>query len=487
MREVYGETAQLHGPMAGPATGEFDAGRRVSNGSCWDQRVTNAAIAAGCGVHQGRFPSQHGIELNNSPEGFILLLAETRLVPLFADAPQLGGPLIDTFRASAALACTLAQALAREPALANGTEMASGRLLPPIAGIRPNSFYARGDANTPPASWADPFLPWTLDETDQNQLVRKRALNLTFADANVAERCADYTEQDLVEFRQLVSEAKDAGDPVVLDARCGQCVQQVAPHLRFGVPGNHDPRREALCAFAGPTDAAFVFTEENPASFTGSEPTDLDALNAATKAWCGCGAPPPTLETEIVALTATVRLQALFPDPDIVASNASLDFADTATATATLPATTVHFDDGTPVYTGSGTSTSTRTVSRTADAVRVAFDSVRSVDLSVVFPNFATTVLASTSGSDRWCTQLPAGTDVEWSSDPPGLDIFNRDLGDVVASSGTPSWPPAAPVQRHVVLPLQQRQPGLLRCQHQDRRGRARRPGRYTITLRGGQ
>ena len=84
-------------------------------------------------------------------------------------------------------------------------------------------------------------------------------------------------------YRSEVELAQDEGDPEVLEARCSQCAQLVAPHLRFGVEGNHDPLREAFCAFVTPGGAAFVYTEEAPATFTGNEETSFEASREAAR------------------------------------------------------------------------------------------------------------------------------------------------------------------------------------------------------------
>jgi hypothetical protein len=97
------------------------------------------------------------------------------------------------------------------------------------------------------------------------------------------------SEPDLLEYRALAEQAV-AGDPALADARCGQCEQMVMPHLRFGQPGDHDERREAFCALVGPPDAPFVFTGEDPATFSGDEDVSFDALRVATRKFCGCSA-----------------------------------------------------------------------------------------------------------------------------------------------------------------------------------------------------
>jgi len=288
VREVYVETAQLHGPLGAPDGSAFDGTRRVADDTCWGQRATNRAMGTGCAVHRGAYPAQFklAIDLNNV-ESLILLMVETEVAPRVPGAPVLNPADAETFRADAAYACTEAIAMGMDPATAGGTELASGGM-PSLLGIQPNSAYLRGGVGVPPATWADPFLPWTLDHPDPQQQVRTEALHLTFADAHAADRCTRLVEADLNAYRDAVG-ALVANNPTpeLLDARCGQCVQMIAPHFRFGRPGNHDPRRDAFCAYIDPA-SAFVFSGEDPNLFSGSEPTDHASRLDGVKAWCGC-------------------------------------------------------------------------------------------------------------------------------------------------------------------------------------------------------
>jgi hypothetical protein len=321
VREVYAATAQVHGGLQS-VSGDFDPARSVHDDSCWAQRATNIAMAEGCGLHLGRYPDQQRLfgglvpprELFDQGEevaavvglvatGGILQLAQQ----FFEPARALDGLPVEealAFRRDAAAACTLAAARALEEPLA--ADVAAGGF-PSLAGVQPNAFYARGGAPAPtelPAPYADPFLPWDLGDPNPIVRERKEALHLTFADAHVADRCTHLTEEDLAAHRDAALAVRDAPDAELAAARCEQCARMVAPHLRFGVPGDHDVRREAFCAAAAPGTDAFVYTQENPASFTGDEPTDLESVLAAAARWC-CGeeaAPPLVLEPAEVTL-----------------------------------------------------------------------------------------------------------------------------------------------------------------------------------------
>jgi hypothetical protein len=301
IREVYAATARLHGPMVAPDSNEFDSSRSVRDDSCWAQRATNRAMAEGCGVHNGEAPDAFRFlpvagALPGDPDYFQdalqpLLFTQLTIAPLVAGAPILWNPVVlNRFRTDASHACASAIAHAADPAHTYGTDLASGGL-PPLAGIRRNADYARGNAaaRIPPAFYADPFPPWSLREVENGLAPRKEVLNLFFADANAAERCRDLSPTDLDDYVAAVQSARDEGaDDETIEARCGQCIQMIAPHLRHGRLGDHDFRREAFCQLVAPGDTAFIYTEQDPASFTGSEPLTHDSLRQAARALCGC-------------------------------------------------------------------------------------------------------------------------------------------------------------------------------------------------------
>lgn len=324
MRAVYGATAQRHGEMAEPRAAEIDAGRRVTDASCWGQRATNQALGIGFGLHVGTSPDQVPM-LEVAPEEFIDVFGVDQVTgddgelnngvlpigvlvwALSEFAPRVGLPPLDTvtanrFRRDAARAATLAATRGADPETGLLTDLASGGL-PPLAGIRPNASFAR----QVPSTYIDPPLPWGLFEAGPEG-ERREALALTFADAHATDRCLALTTADLEGYRAAVDVA--GTDEARRAAACGQCELMVAPHLRFGVAGNHDVRREALCEFLAPGVASFVFTDEDPASFTGTEPTDRAALERAARTWCGCGDPCDLEFDGSTSLTAVAQLPA---------------------------------------------------------------------------------------------------------------------------------------------------------------------------------
>jgi hypothetical protein len=291
LRAVYAATAQLHGTLAPPGPG-FDARRSVETDSCWAQRVTNGAYDAGLGVHQGAFDDPP-LRVLGGPFAWTLGNA---LGDFLLGAPQMSARVQRDFQRDIGYVATLAAI--RRLSNPDDVELSSGQV-PRLAGIGPNSQYARGGPGSPPAGYADPLLPWTLRHADPLVEQRQQALHLTFADAHAADRCLELTHADLDDYRDAVAEAGQSGDPEREIAALGQCVQMVAPHLRFGVEGDHDARREAFCALAAPGGAEFVYTGEDPDDFTGVEPTDLPSLRAAATEFCqsgeACGFPPDAL------------------------------------------------------------------------------------------------------------------------------------------------------------------------------------------------
>jgi hypothetical protein len=316
MRAVYGATARVHGAMGGVEPGAVDTTRHVTAASCWGQRATNQALAIGFGLHKGNQPNEEPL-LASFPElaeglppelqtdqGFpvaIIAFAFSTFRSKLA-LPQLNEEQTLAFVRDGAAAATLAAARGVDPSTALLTDLASGGL-PPIAGIVPNGAFARGGGGDPtrlPMAYADPFLPWTLDEPGAEG-ERKQALALLFADGHARDRCAAFTESDLTLYVDAVTAAENGGDANAVAAACDQCVLMLAPHLRFGIDGDHDLRREALCALV-PGATAFVYTEDDPAAFTGSEPTDFASLAAATRERCGC---PTTTTTTATSTTST--------------------------------------------------------------------------------------------------------------------------------------------------------------------------------------
>jgi hypothetical protein len=282
VRAVYAATGQVHGEMGDPDFNEFDTSRSVSDDSCWAQRATNRAIAEGCGVHIGAAPDeQRALPGEDALQGGALafsnwlqplIFAQLTVAPVVAGAPIIFNP--DTARrfvTDASYTCALAIADAIDPQFADDTNLASGEL-PALAGIKPNHFYARGNpaGKVPPAFWADPFPPWSLNDSESDEAPKKEVLNLFFADANAAQRCVDFSPTDLEDYVTAAKQAIDGGElEETIDARCGQCEQLIAPHLRHGKNGDHDARREAFCALVAAERRLFIYTEENPAKFKG--------------------------------------------------------------------------------------------------------------------------------------------------------------------------------------------------------------------------
>lgn len=351
VRAVYAETAQVHGAMQAAAAAEIDGSRHVTDLTCWRQRATNEAIATGCGIHLGVYPFQtqalSGVTSAPMIAGILPLALSSVLAEVVAGVETL--PIDDAarFAADAAYTCTLAAAHAAIPGIAQQTNLAEGGL-PSLVGVEANSVYARGNAFStpivPPSSYADPALPWQLDAAEARD--EKEALNLTFADAHAADRCRTFSVADLNVYRSEVALAQAEGDPEVFEARCSQCAQLVAPHLRFGVEGNHDPLREAFCAFVALGTPAFVYTDEDPATFPGADDS-LEASRTAARTWCGCSSVVGTPAVTVISRRATIHAEAFaiggsppFVEEDLVSPPDFTTFIETGTAQRSGDATT---------------------------------------------------------------------------------------------------------------------------------------------------
>ena len=159
------------------------------------------------------------------------------------------------------------------------------------------------------------------------------------------------------------------------------------------------------------------------------------------------GGPAPTFTLTSASLSATVNLldAALLLPEAIVARGSSRGLSDTETVTATMPVTTVTFPSGGTAFTGAGTSTATRVITRLADSVKIDFVSRRSLTLSVA-PAFAANVRIAGTIDDRWCSELPAGLRVDYTAQPPQLEFRNDGSGESAISGspgGTVSLPSA--------------------------------------------
>jgi len=295
LREVYAATARIHGPL-GSASPGIDGRRSVHDASCWGQRVTNLAFFTGLGVHQGAHTGPQIVHASGPLAWAIAYTVATD--PSGLGAPEMAPQVLEAFRRDVSRVAAHARVWSRFAPLGTDAAGAGQRGLAPLAGIGPNSTYARGGAGDPPSNYSDPPLPWTLTDPDPALETRRQALHLLFSDAHAADRCDSLAEEDLAEYVDAARAANGSEDPEREEAACGQCVAMIAPHLRFGRSGDHDARREAFCALTDADAPAFLYTGEDPNTFDGSEPVDLARLEAAAFERCGCGESRFTLIAE---------------------------------------------------------------------------------------------------------------------------------------------------------------------------------------------
>lgn len=178
------------------------------------------------------------------------------------------------------VASTLAHAALDDP---DGTSSAESP--PPFLGVARNAEHRA----TPPASYADPELPWLSfphlpPTTDDDR--RAEVLARTFHRAHAAEWCPRTTEATLDALRANVESAAARG-PDAQAAACTACVEIARRHVRLGCDpdspdctGGYDTAAEPFCHIFQPAagEPAYIYAE-------GATPT------LAAEAWCGdvCG------------------------------------------------------------------------------------------------------------------------------------------------------------------------------------------------------
>ncbi len=253
IRQVYEATGQAHGALENPGTGTvLDP---ESTNDCFGQRVTNASLETGAGIHSGTAPNQRrslaheflwtGGKLKYDGGFWGLVQGQEEV-----DVEQLEEQFQKEFGAFLVYVGVRAKLGEYSTDLARGFAEMNGSKS--FMGIEPNSAYMK-PLGTKPAEWVDPKLPWDLDEE------RGEALSLVFADASAWGRCGQMDEKDLNALRHLAW-------PVVPEKRDfavkGLCEQLVGPFLRIGTGAGHyndEEDMEPLCHFS-PNAGSFVYS-----------------------------------------------------------------------------------------------------------------------------------------------------------------------------------------------------------------------------------
>ena len=282
MRTVYAATGQYHGSMDAVSSERVDTTRSVSSATCWDQRVTNAAMAAGWDLHIGESPDQVPIlEHNESAEAggnktlFIVLMSHLQY--FIEDQEDIeDAETLATLRMNMVLNTAHVLVRGRDPAHAQDTDIAEGNLWP-VLDAAVNSRYERGgNGNTddPPASYLDPSLPWTLDGEEEPA----QFLNLGFADAHASDRC-ELPAATLTALQSAAISAVNIGSSNAA-AACGLCIQMAAPLIRIGNDANdYDADREPLCHYTSGAASSYVYTGTRGVAGGGA---------VGARSWCGC-------------------------------------------------------------------------------------------------------------------------------------------------------------------------------------------------------
>lgn len=225
MLEVYTAAGQQHG-AAQPEAGFVSID--PTGDSCFGQRATNAAIAAGAAVNIKIAGLQTTIPLDARFVSF-LLPKVARAQGKVAVAPKTR----DEFRFELQRVVTVARLRAKDDP--DGTTLASGGW-GSFMGVQPNTVYDTGIAGYLDAAW-----PWD-PQVDRTQYVRR-----TFHAAHATELCSEVTQSTLDTLR---TRALDTNAPVEdRAAACAACAELALRHLRVGTQGTYDTAQEPLCSF----------------------------------------------------------------------------------------------------------------------------------------------------------------------------------------------------------------------------------------------
>lgn len=251
MLEVYTAAGQQHG-AAQPEPGFVSLD--PTGDTCFGQRATNAALAAGAAVNMKIAGLQSTIPIDARFVSFMLPKV-ARAQGKVAVEPKTR----NEFRFELQRVVTVARLRAKDDP--DGTSLASGGW-GTFMGVKPNDAYDTGVA-----AYLDAPLPW------DGQVDRTRYLRRTFHAAHAAELCSEVTQTTLDALR---ARALDTTAPVEdRAAACTACSELAVRHLRVGTQGNYDTAQEPLCSFLA-SNPMYVYARSNGVT---------DAATTASR-WC---------------------------------------------------------------------------------------------------------------------------------------------------------------------------------------------------------
>lgn len=234
--EVYLASGQQHG-AAVPEPGFMSID--PTSDTCFGQRATNAAIAAGAAVNLKIAGLQTTIPIDARFVSFMLPKV-ARAQGKVAVPPKVR----NEFRFELQRAVTVARLKAKDEP--DGTQLASGEW-GSFMGVQQNQAY---DAV---ASYLDAPWPWAPGNE------RTQYLQRTFHQAHAAELCA---QVDVAALDALRVRAHDSAAPIEEQvAACTACSELAVRHLRVGMSASsYDTANEPLCA-ALVTSPAFLYAQ----------------------------------------------------------------------------------------------------------------------------------------------------------------------------------------------------------------------------------
>lgn len=294
--QVYDETDQWSGERVGPkdirdpvTTNEVDP----ASDYCFGQRATNSAIASGWGFHIDN-PILRGLGLAPvriaSPKSVSSLVL--RKVPELVSIPD---DLRARYRSEMVFLASRIALMGKEKP--GGTNLAQKDLITSRGSGKGGTFLGvplngSATAETPPATYADPSLPWpnSLESPAHIQTPERNArwIARLFNQAHVADWCTD-AEAAPSTLKGRVAAAPAAETP----AACAACVEMASRQVRLqGKESICEAATDSFLATSIDGDAAATETKIVAQQYCGCAPALKITINDTRSGW--------TLPTEII-------------------------------------------------------------------------------------------------------------------------------------------------------------------------------------------
>jgi hypothetical protein len=218
LREVYEESAQSFGAL-GSMDGFVDSSRvPTSTAACFGQRVTNESLWLAQGI-----VGPEGLEIKGQ---LALMLASVSAAKYVTQDTVDPSPWMAPATVESVAMMGTAYLLAKNPlgeTDPDGTSLAAMEHTPFLS-MKANSAFAV-PLHSQPSDWADPPMPWGLDDP------KEKALSLRFADATAWQRC-------------------DHDVPLAVSSLRGGDEQEQKECVRLAAPFVDDLGAKPLCSLA---------------------------------------------------------------------------------------------------------------------------------------------------------------------------------------------------------------------------------------------